>query len=107
MPGSDPQSDGRIVAVAQVSTPKVAIRLDGQPLEVPEGQSILAVVLGHRKVLRHHLMDDRPLAGFCLMGACQECWLWLENGMRVRACTTPVRSGMAIYTDAPAGFPRL
>ena len=46
----------------------------------------------------------RPRAGFCLMGACQDCWVWLADGARVRACTTPVADGMHVLTQAPPGF---
>jgi predicted molibdopterin-dependent oxidoreductase YjgC len=40
------------------------------------------------------------------MGACQECWLWLDDGRRVRACTTTVEAGMAVCTTAPPDFPQ-
>jgi NADH dehydrogenase/NADH:ubiquinone oxidoreductase subunit G len=40
-----------------------------------------------------------------MMGACQDCWMWLDNGGRVRACTTPLIDGMAVRTRAPEGFP--
>jgi predicted molibdopterin-dependent oxidoreductase YjgC len=45
--------------------------------------------------------EDR--AGFCLMGACQDCWVRLGDGRRVRACTTRVSDGMAIETGAEHG----
>jgi hypothetical protein len=32
------------------------------------------------------------------MGACQDCWVWTEAGERLRACSTPVRAGMAVLT---------
>ena len=28
------------------------------------------------------------------MGACQDCWVQLESGERLRACTTPLVPGM-------------
>jgi NADH dehydrogenase/NADH:ubiquinone oxidoreductase subunit G len=33
------------------------------------------------------------------MGACQDCWVALADGRRVRACTTPVEAGMAVLVD--------
>ena len=36
------------------------------------------------------------------MGACQDCWISLADGRRLRACTTPVRDGMAIDTGQGA-----
>ncbi|TMG91305.1 MAG: (2Fe-2S)-binding protein, partial [Betaproteobacteria bacterium] len=36
-------------------------------------------------------------AGFCLMGACQECWVAVD-GTRARACSTLVTAGMSVAT---------
>ena len=35
------------------------------------------------------------------MGACQDCWVVLEDGSRARACTTEVWDGMRVC--APDG----
>jgi NADH dehydrogenase/NADH:ubiquinone oxidoreductase subunit G len=32
------------------------------------------------------------------MGACQDCWVRLEDGRRLRACTTLVTDGLAVET---------
>eukprot|EP01132_Coremiostelium_polycephalum_P016650 gene16650-20003_t len=42
-------------------------------------------------------------AGFCLMGACQDCWVRLEDGRRVRACSTLLEDGQAIRRDPGLG----
>jgi aerobic-type carbon monoxide dehydrogenase small subunit (CoxS/CutS family) len=42
-----------------------------------------------------------PRAGFCLMGACQDCWVWLADGSRLRACTTLLAEGMQVRTEPP------
>jgi predicted molibdopterin-dependent oxidoreductase YjgC len=34
------------------------------------------------------------------MGACQDCWVALETGERLRACSTPLAPGMRIVTGA-------
>jgi hypothetical protein len=52
--------------------------------------------------VRHSDIGNDARAGFCLMGACQECWVWLGAGRRVRACTTLVSEGMKIYSARPA-----
>jgi NADH dehydrogenase/NADH:ubiquinone oxidoreductase subunit G len=85
----------------------VSISIDDSLIEAPSGQTILVALLSHRKILRQRTTDGPPAAGFCLMGACQECWLWLDDGSRVRACTTPVRAGMKVLTTPQAGFPLL
>ena len=38
-------------------------------------------------------------AGFCLMAACQDCWVRLADGRRVRACSTVVEPGMAVMIE--------
>ena len=70
---------------------------------VPDGprESVLVAVLAARNALRRHEFGDEPRAGFCLMGACQDCWVWLADGARVRACTTPVAEGLHVLTQAP------
>jgi NADH dehydrogenase/NADH:ubiquinone oxidoreductase subunit G len=51
--------------------------------------------------VRQSEFGDETRAGFCLMGACQDCWVWTETGERLRACTTEVREGMQIVTTQP------
>jgi len=46
--------------------------------------------------LRQSEFADGPRAGFCLMGACQDCWVTLADGRRFRACTTLAEDGMAL-----------
>ena len=83
--------------------PEIAFEFDGQPLVARAGDTVLTAILTHR--------DDFPpapgsgpalRAGFCLMGACQECWVWIAPGKRVRACGTRVAPGMKIRSVADA-----
>ena len=109
MQNGDPTSlhrSARFVRVARWTSPTITISIDGEIVEVPKGQSILVSVLSHRAALRTQMVSSEPRAGFCLMGACQECWMWLDDGRRVRACTTTVDAGMAVWTTAPPGFPQ-
>jgi len=46
-----------------------------------------------------------PRAGFCLMGACQDCWVHLSSGQRVRACSTLAEDGMALIDTLPGACP--
>ena len=57
--------------------------------------------------LRRHEFSDEARAGFCLMGACQDCWVWLADGRRVRACTTRGRRGHARLNRRAAGLSTL
>jgi D-hydroxyproline dehydrogenase subunit gamma len=77
----------------------VRLIVDGHEIDALEGDTLLTALLtnGHR--LRQNEFDGKPRAGFCLMGACQDCWLWTETGEELRACSTEVREGMRIVTQ--------
>ena len=75
--------------------------VDGEPLCARQGESVmtaLATTVGH--VRRADFSQERR-AGFCMMGACQDCWLWRANGERLRACTSRVEDGMQLMTRSP------
>ena len=76
------------------------LTIDGDAVEAVEGDSLLAVLLLNGKLVRHLEFSGAPRAGFCLMGACQDCWITLRDGGRVRACTTLAADGMAISTNS-------
>ena len=77
----------------------VLITFDGEPITAIEGDSVLCAILSERASLRLNEFDGKPRAGFCAMGACQDCWVWTEGGHRLRACTTPAQDGMAFSTS--------
>lgn len=76
----------------------LAFTLDGRPCTGFEGDTVLTAVLALGDVLRHSEFDAAPRAGFCLMGACQDCWMDSEDGPRLRACSTPLQAGMRLLT---------
>jgi predicted molibdopterin-dependent oxidoreductase YjgC len=94
---------GRMRRVGEVDRRHVAIEIDGRPAVALEGDTVLVAVLTNGAHLRQSEFGDGPRAGFCLMGACQDCWVWTAEGERVRACTTPVTPNLRIVTDAPEG----
>ena len=83
----------------------VEILLDGVALRAFAGESLLLAMLAEGKLLRRHEVDGAPRAGFCLMGACQDCWVWQPDGRRLRACTTRVSDGLEVLTAPPAAQP--
>ncbi len=85
--------------VAVFDAPLVSFTLDGRPMQARQGESVLAAILCHGGRLRRHESGGEPRAGFCLMGACQDCWVWLGPAERGRACTTPVADGMQVSTS--------
>lgn len=103
---SDIGSRSLLVEAIPRTSARVAFTIDGQPAHGWQGQSILVAVLLNGDTLRRNEFSGEARAGFCVMGACQDCWVWLGDGGRVRACTTPLTEGMAIWTRAPESFPR-
>lgn len=87
----------------------VRIKVDGQSVSALEGDSVMVAVLLAGGTLRQSEFGDGPRAGFCLMGACQDCWMWTTEGERLRACTTRVTEGMTLLTTSPteATWPNL
>ena len=77
----------------------MTIAVDGRPVEALAGDTVLTALLLVGARVRDSEFGDGPRAGFCLMGACQDCWVGLADGRRVRACTTPVAEGMEIVTS--------
>ena len=92
--------------VAEKNRAPVPFMLDGEPATALEGDTVLTAILTHRTQLRRNEFSHEPRAGFCLMGACQDCWVQTDSGERLRACSTFIRPGMALRTGAataPAG----
>ena len=59
---------------------------------------VLTAILTQAERLRLSEFSASPRAGFCQMGACQDCWVVLESGERLRACSTALAAGMRILT---------
>ena len=88
--------------IATFDGPVVRFTLDGKAAVARQGESVLAAILSQGAHLRRHEANAEPRAGFCLMGACQDCWVWVGPGRRARACSTSIAEAMQIST-APAG----
>ncbi|HZX25734.1 MAG TPA: (2Fe-2S)-binding protein [Telluria sp.] len=98
----------RFVRLDEANRARVRIRIDGLPAEALEGDTLMVAVLNSARQLRESEFGDGKRAGFCLMGACQDCWVWTADGTRLRACTTVVEEGMHIITKQPeATWPNL
>ena len=93
----------RLVRLAETERPAVTIFHAGQPLAALAGDTLLTALLCNGVSLRRNEFDGGLRAGFCNMGACQDCWVVLEDGSRTRACTTEVQDGMRVR--APDGEP--
>ncbi|CDX24172.1 conserved hypothetical protein [Mesorhizobium sp. SOD10] len=96
---------GRIVRLAERDRAEVQFLLDGEIRGALAGDTVLTAMLASGRALRKSEFGAEPRAGFCLMGACQDCWVWQEEGSRLRACTTPVAEGMRLRTTPPENWP--
>ncbi|MDG4875378.1 (2Fe-2S)-binding protein [Mesorhizobium sp. WSM4935] len=96
---------GRIVRLAERDRAEVQFLLDGEIRGALAGDTVLTAMLASGHALRKSEFGADPRAGFCLMGACQDCWVWQEEGSRLRACTTPVAEGMRLRTTPPENWP--
>jgi predicted molibdopterin-dependent oxidoreductase YjgC len=86
----------RRLAVGQRA--ELPFTIDGQPCTAHEGDTLFTALLAQGGRLRRNEASGAPRAGFCGMGACQDCWVQLADGRRLRACTTALQAGMAILT---------
>ncbi len=77
----------------------ITFTIDGIEVQAREGDLLLTAILLHRASVRRFEFGDAARAGFCLMAACQDCWVTLADGRRVRACSTPLEPGMAVIID--------
>jgi len=80
----------------------IPFTIDGAPAEAREGDLLLTAILLHRPALRRFEFGESHRAGFCLMAACQDCWVNLADGRRLRACSTLIESDMAVVIDGAA-----
>ena len=97
-----PAPSGRFQRVAEIDRPAIGLTLDGRPISALAGDTVMTALLVNGRRLRQSEWGDGPRAGFCLMAACQDCWIWIATGERLRACTEPARDGMDLLTAPPA-----
>ncbi|MCV4283061.1 (2Fe-2S)-binding protein [Pseudomonas capsici] len=85
--------------LVELDRPVLSFTLDGQPASGLQGDTLLTAVLTASEHLRGSDFSAQPRAGFCMMGACQECWVRLEGGQRVRACSTLLQAGQMVNRE--------
>jgi|SRR5450830_968668 len=90
--------ESRFVRVGETDRPTLSFAIDGQQAEALAGDTLMVAMLRNARRLRLSEFGGGARAGFCLMGACQDCWIQTPEGKRMRACTTPVEAGMQVLT---------
>ncbi|MET3228746.1 UNVERIFIED_ORG: putative molibdopterin-dependent oxidoreductase YjgC [Burkholderia sp. 1263] len=101
LPSSDaatPRREPQFVRVAETQREPLRFFLDGQEVIALHGDTLLTAVLMQQRRVRESEFSGAPRAGFCLIGACQDCWMRTEDGLRLRACSTLVAEGMRVVT---------
>ncbi|WP_431284873.1 (2Fe-2S)-binding protein [Humitalea sp. 24SJ18S-53] len=87
----------KLARLRDQARPGIALTLEGMPIAAQQGDTLLTALLaGGAGYLRDSEFGDGPRAGFCLMGACQDCWVEVEGMGRIRACTTLAEAGMRV-----------
>jgi bidirectional [NiFe] hydrogenase diaphorase subunit len=77
---------------------KLSIRIDGELISAPEGQTILQAAKASGKYIPT-LCD---LEGLTSVGACRLCIVEVQGTDRLLpACTTPIQDGMSVTTNSP------
>jgi hypothetical protein len=104
MSAGDGTGQGRLVRLAETGRAPLAFHFDGEELKARDGDTVLTGILLSMRDLREAEFGSERRAGFCLMGACQDCWVWQEAGPRLRACSTLLRAGMRLRSEPPAGW---
>ena len=89
---------GRFQRLGETSRRSIRLFINGEERRALEGDSLMTAILTNAGSLRVSEFGDGPRAGFCVMGACQDCWVRLGDGRRVRACSTPARDGVSVFT---------
>ncbi|MGH8382814.1 cyanide-forming glycine dehydrogenase subunit HcnA [Pseudomonas sp.] len=88
----------RKLDIQPLSRADMTIQLNGQPIEVAAGETVLTVLnaVGLRQVARN---DHAQLSGaFCGMGVCHCCLVSINGRPKRRACQTVVQPGMQVET---------
>jgi hypothetical protein len=105
MPSNSPSSESamptrepQFVRIAETRREPLRFYLDGREVSALQGDTLLTAVLMQQRRLRESEFSGAPRAGFCLIGACQDCWMRTEDGKRLRACSALVTEGLRVLT---------
>ncbi len=95
-------SDGQFFRRYRQDEKPVGFFLNGAAQTGRHGDTVLTAIMAVSSHVRQTEFTGENRAGFCLIGACQDCYVMTEEGRRIRACTTPLQEGMRFVTAMPA-----
>lgn len=78
---------------------RVTVTIDGEPLAVPEGTILAALLLEHRCAGRRSVHRGERRFALCGMGICFECRATVDGRPHVRTCMVECRDGMEVRAD--------
>lgn len=94
-------SDMRTVA-STIAPANVRITVDERRIDVAEGTSVAAALLGIGTTAFRVSVSGTPRGPLCGMGICHECRVTIDGVAHRRACMIAVAEGMQVVT-ADAG----
>lgn len=82
---------------------KVTIYFEGDRLEVPEGETVVAAVIASgAEYTRTTPVSGKHRAPYCQMGVCFDCLMEIDGIPNQQACMIQVRDGMIVNRQAGA-----
>ena len=87
------------VRLPDVDARDVAITIDGAPFTARSGDTVAAALLASgRLACRTTPVTGAPRGPFCMMGACFECLVTIDDRPNQQGCLIAVVPGMRIAT---------
>lgn len=96
MTQADQTPPGLWVRLSEKQRETITFLLNGEPCQALVGDTIMTALLTQSRGLRRADQSAAVRAGFCVMGACQDCWVVTEDGARLRSCLTLIEPGMRL-----------
>jgi predicted molibdopterin-dependent oxidoreductase YjgC len=84
----------------------ITILVDGVPLPAYEGETIAGALLASGRRAWRHTRHGQPRGLYCGIGLCFDCLVTVNGTPNVRACLTPVGTGMVVETGSSREWPK-
>jgi sarcosine oxidase subunit alpha len=78
---------------------EVTIRVNGQPLRVPDGVTVAAALALASVSACRRSVQGQPRGALCGMGICAECRVTIDGLAHQRSCVILCREAMEVVTD--------
>ncbi|MEO8661627.1 MAG: (2Fe-2S)-binding protein [Bryobacteraceae bacterium] len=76
----------------------LSIFLNGRLVQVPDGISVAAALLGAGVTAFRHSISGEPRAALCGMGICFECRVTIDGRAQQKSCQVTCCEGMKVDT---------